>query len=66
MTGQLFVMKDKFSQEKHFFTRLTGTLANNREVFCLTHLYHILSLSLLLEAQNLFFVPSKISNGDMK
>lgn len=66
MTVQLFVMRDKVSKEKHFFARLTGTLANNREVFCLTPLYRILSVSLLLEAQNLFFVPSEISNRDMK
>lgn len=66
MTVQLFVMRDKVSKGKHFFTRLTGTLASNREVFCLTPLYHILSLSPLLEAQNILFVPSKISNRGMK
>jgi len=38
-------------------------LAKDKEVFCLTPLYHILSLFLLLEVWNLFFVPSKIPNG---
>lgn len=35
----MFVMRDKLCRERIFFTRITGRLANNGEVFWLTPLY---------------------------